>query len=58
MPVMDGFEASLKLTEMMEDYNIPTIPIVACTGLALENEIEKCKKSGMKIHLLKPASLK
>ena len=58
MPVMDGFEASAELTEMMLTFKIPTIPIIACTAHALDEDIEKCKKNGMSIHLLKPVSIR
>ena len=43
MPVMDGFEASSILTKMMFNHDIPTIPIIACTAHALDEDIEKCK---------------
>ena len=42
MPVMDGFEASLILTQMMEKKRIPNIPIIACTAHALDEDVEKC----------------
>ena len=57
MPVMDGYEASTKLTLMMQDNEIPTIPIIACTAHALDENKEKCEESGMSIFLVKPVSL-
>ena len=51
---MDGFEASRKLTEMMDSALIPRIPIVACTANALDQDREKCKLNGMIKFLIKP----
>ena len=57
MPIMDGYEASIVVTKMMDEDEIPVIPIIACTAHALDEDIQKCKKSGMSIHLVKPVSL-
>ncbi len=43
MPIMDGYEASIILTQMMKDEIIPIVPIAACTAHALDEDIEKCK---------------
>ena len=53
---MDGFEASKNLTEKMIKKQIPTIPIIACTAHALNENVEKCKKHGMELYLVKPIS--
>ena len=47
MPVLDGFEASIILNDMMNKKEIPRIPIIACTAHALDEHLEKCKQSGM-----------
>ena len=39
---------------MMEEDKIPRIPIIACTAHALDEDIEKCKRFGMTMHLVKP----
>ena len=54
MPVMDGFEASSILTNMMNMNEMPTIQIVACTAHALDEDINKCKQHGMTLFLKKP----
>lgn len=57
MPVMDGFQASKILVDMMKNKLIPKIPIIACTAHAFDEDIEKCRSNGMSLHLAKPVSL-
>ena len=38
----------------MINNEIPKIPIIACTANALDEDIDKCKKHGMIMHLIKP----
>jgi len=47
MPVMDGYEACRELRRLMEAGEIPTVPIVALTGVENEESIAKCKDAGM-----------
>jgi len=47
MPVMDGYEACRELRRLMEAGEIPTVPIVALTGVENEESIAKCKEAGM-----------
>ena len=54
MPVMDGFEATIKLKEMMERLEIPTAPIIAITANDTEEDRQKCLRSGMSDHIAKP----
>jgi signal transduction histidine kinase/CheY-like chemotaxis protein len=49
MPEMDGFEASLKIREQK-----CTIPIVALTAHARDEDKQRCFDSGMNDHLPKP----
>jgi len=56
MPTMDGFEATIKLKEMMEEKSIPEIPIVACTAFVDTDKEEQCYQIGMKAWLLKPVT--
>ena len=58
MPVLDGFEASIILNKMMKDNKIPSISIVACTAHALDEQLNKCKESGMIYQLVKPTTYK
>ena len=57
MPVLNGFEAANILTEKMVKNEIPFIQIVACTAHAMDEDLEKCKKNGMYMQLLKPVSI-
>lgn len=54
MPVMDGFEATKILREKMENGEIPNIPIYALSANSLESEIQKCLRTGMEGHIVKP----
>ena len=54
MPVMDGFEASIKLREIMKKYEIPEAPIIAITANDTEEDKHRCFKSGMADHIAKP----
>ena len=54
MPVMDGFETTRKLKEMMENKEIPVVPIFGLTGTEDERTILKCKEAGMTEVLEKP----
>ena len=58
MPIMDGWEATEILTEMMKRGEIQDIPIIACTAYCDEENIQKCFASGMKEILKKPAMKK
>lgn len=57
MPILNGLEASSILTEKMKNHEIPFIHIIACTANALDEDKDKCTKSGMNIHLIKPFSV-
>jgi CheY-like chemotaxis protein len=53
MPVMDGYEATrLLLTMNRED--VKTVPIIAMTADALDDDVRKCKAAGMVSHVTKP----
>ena len=54
MPVMDGFEATIKLKEMMKKQEIPTAPIIAITANNTEEDRQKCFRCGMSDHIAKP----
>ena len=54
MPIMDGFEASQILTEMMTRGEISETPIIACTAFVQEKERQRARKAGMEFHLVKP----
>ncbi|MBO1923924.1 PAS domain S-box protein [Thiomicrorhabdus sp. 6S3-12] len=52
MPVMDGFEAAVKIREF--DSNTP---IVALSAAVMEEDIDLCRESGINQHLSKPITL-
>ena len=58
MPVMNGFQASLKINELQNKKEIEYFPIVALTGNTGIKEIEQCKQSKMTSYLSKPLSKK
>jgi len=53
MPVMDGVEAS-KAIRCLERPDAKTVPIIAMTADAFEDDIQKCMDAGMDGHLAKP----
>jgi len=57
MPIMDGYEATTKLCELMKD-NINSIPIVGCTAFTNKGKMDDCIKCGMKDVMNKPVSKK
>eukprot|EP01016_Furgasonia_blochmanni_P022955 TRINITY_DN2490_c0_g1_i2.p1 TRINITY_DN2490_c0_g1~~TRINITY_DN2490_c0_g1_i2.p1 ORF type:complete len:344 (-),score=65.50 TRINITY_DN2490_c0_g1_i2:147-1178(-) len=56
MPVMDGFEATKSLKQLMAQRLLPDVPIVGCTALSGEGESQKCSQVGMDGFLTKPVS--
>ncbi|MEG1868967.1 MAG: response regulator, partial [Clostridiales bacterium] len=53
MPVMDGLTAAKSIRHMRK-ADAKTIPIIAMTANAFEEDIEKTKDAGMNAHLAKP----
>ena len=51
MPIMDGFEATRRI---QHDDRFRTLPIIAMTAHALEEERQKCFAAGMCDHVAKP----
>jgi len=57
MPIMDGFQTSQILKQMMDKKEIPVIPILALTANDLDETIVKrCLETGMEGYLTKPTS--
>jgi signal transduction histidine kinase/CheY-like chemotaxis protein len=56
MPVMNGFTATEKIRELIDDNIWPDIKIVGLTGNATEESKAKCKKAGMNSVITKPIS--
>lgn len=53
MPIMDGYEATRTIRNMARD-DVKTLPIIAMTANALEEDKEAALKNGMNAHLAKP----
>ncbi len=53
MPIMDGYEATRKIRKL-ENSALASIPIVAMTANALDEDIQNCLEAGMNEHLPKP----
>ena len=54
MPVMDGFQASKEIKEMVERGFIRSLKIIAVTANVADSDEEKCLKNGMDHFLTKP----
>lgn len=53
MPVMNGLEATKAIRELPRE-DAKTIPIIAMTANAFNEDVEKSKQAGMNAHLTKP----
>ena len=56
MPVMNGYEAT-KSIRAMENKELASIPIVAMTANAFEEDKQEALKSGMNGHIAKPIDI-
>jgi CheY-like chemotaxis protein len=57
MPIMDGFEASKRISEMMDDGMIKKCPIIANSAFPESTYGEKCIEARMVHFLAKPNSI-
>jgi CheY-like chemotaxis protein len=55
MPIMNGFEATEKIRELMEYKDIP---IIALTAFAMKGDREKCLEAGATDYIPKPIDSK
>ena len=53
MPIMDGYEAT-KIIRNCSEAKAKTIPIIAVTANAFEEDIKTCLNAGMNDHIAKP----
>lgn len=58
MPVMDGLEATKAIRSMADRPDGSSIPIVAMTANAFEEDVKKSLEAGMNGHLSKPIDIK
>jgi PAS domain S-box-containing protein len=54
MPVMDGYTATKTIRKQESHHSRPRIPIIALTGNAFTEDVEKCLAVGCNEHLSKP----
>lgn len=57
MPVMDGYEAAKQIRQL-QNKDLATIPILAMTANAFEEDKKNALKSGMNGHISKPIDIK
>jgi Response regulators consisting of a CheY-like receiver domain and a winged-helix DNA-binding domain len=56
MPIMDGYEATRTIRNMARK-DVKTLPIIAMTANALEEDKEAAIKNGMNAHIAKPLDM-
>lgn len=56
MPVMDGLTAT-KAIRALNRSDAGTIPIIAMTANAFEEDVQKCLDAGMNAYLAKPLDI-
>lgn len=56
MPVMDGYEATAQIRTSFRAEGA-TIPIIAMTANAFEEDVQKCREAGMNAHISKPIDI-
>ena len=56
MPVMDGLTATRRIREMSRE-DAKTMPIIAMTANAYDEDIRQCLEAGMNAHLAKPLQM-
>jgi len=56
MPIMDGFETTTTLLDLMQKEEIQSAPIFGWTAHNSKEDVQRCFDCGMKGHLAKPTS--
>ena len=54
MPVMDGLTATREIRKLKRP-DAKTVPIIAVTANAFQEDVERCMQAGMDMHIAKPA---
>ena len=57
MPVMNGYEATKEIRKL-ENKDLASIPIIAMTANAFEEDRQEALKCGMNGHIAKPIDIK
>lgn len=58
MPIMNGFQTSIEIHNLIERNEIKQVPILGLTANTSLKELEKCKICFMDRYLTKPVSKK
>ena len=56
MPILDGYEATKRIRQLMDAKTPADVPIIALSANAMKGEEEKCFDSGMDDYVAKPIS--
>ncbi|MDE7051784.1 MAG: response regulator, partial [Lachnospiraceae bacterium] len=56
MPIMNGYEATRTIRSLPRE-DVKTLPIIAMTANALEEDKEAALKNGMNAHIAKPIDM-
>ena len=54
MPEMDGYEATRRIRKWEAEQGLAPMPIIAMTGNAYEDEVDRCQAAGMDDFITKP----
>ena len=57
MPVMDGLTATQRIRSLPR-VDAKTIPVIAMTANAYDEDVRRCLDAGMNAHLAKPLQMK
>lgn len=57
MPVMDGLTAT-RTIRALDRPDAKTVPIIAMTENAFEEDAQRCYEAGMDVHLAKPMEIR
>ena len=55
MPVLDGLAATRRIRSL-DRPDAQTIPVIAMTADAFEEDVQRCRAAGMNDHIAKPVS--
>jgi CheY-like chemotaxis protein len=54
MPMMDGYEAIRRIRQWEEGHGLARTPIIAFTGSAFDEDVQRALDSGADLHVSKP----
>lgn len=57
MPIKNGLETAIEISQMVKTQEIPNIPVVGCTAFGAKDLVEQWKNAGVVDILIKPLKL-